>query len=762
MMANTAMTQPLIHPLHPDQPRYGYAPADLGAPPAVSVVTPYYNTGPLFLETAEALLRQSLQQWEWVIVNDGSDDPAALRALLPLRSADPRIRVVDTPNRGPSAARNAGVAAARGDLIFFLDSDDLLAPTALEQLAWALVSHPGSMFAGSWTATFGREQIRSRSGFNTRHAFLYDNTTTTLVMIRRAAFERAGGFDETLRRGLEDYEFWVRCAAKGMWGHDIPSELVWIRRKTLAEYPDYRWDFQQDQRALPDFRRRMRAAYPDLFRTGLPRPAVDGAPATAHALVDPQPPFANRLRPRGARRVLMLVPWVRIGGADRYVLDLAGGLMGRGDCVTVAMTRGDEPHDWIGELRRITPDIFDLPSFLRPGDFPRFLRYLIESRGITHIWISNSVLGYQLVAFLRAHCPHVAVVDYNHIEQPFRHGGMPRVGVEHSALLDLHITSSEYLRRWMVERGADPDRVAVCTTNIDTQQWRPDPATRARARAALGVSEPTPVILFAARLSAQKRVRMAGEILRRLRDTRASFLALVAGDGEDALWLRAFIRRHGLGEHIRMLGAVPHTRVRELMAASDIIFLPSEHEGVALTLYEALASGVAVVASDVGGQRELVTPACGVLVPHGPTEIDQYVAALQRLTSDLGAARAMGAAGRDRVVAEFGMPQMLDRMQALLDQAARLAHEAPRPPVPASAGDAMAILAIEHDQLDQRLRRLPPAQLLLRLRHSSFVRLGGRLTQLRELIDRFDRAVYVARRSVMRTIKRLRGRPYAP
>ena len=65
------MTPPPTYPLNPILAKYGYRAADLSAAPVVSVITPYYNTGRMFLETAESLLRQSLQQWEWIIVNDG-------------------------------------------------------------------------------------------------------------------------------------------------------------------------------------------------------------------------------------------------------------------------------------------------------------------------------------------------------------------------------------------------------------------------------------------------------------------------------------------------------------------------------------------------------------------------------------------------------------------------------------------------------------------------------------------------------------------
>ncbi len=73
----------MLSPLDPAQPYYGYRPATTGDPaaPAVSIITAYDNIGALFLETVRSVLRQSLQQWEWLVINDGSDTPAALRAI---------------------------------------------------------------------------------------------------------------------------------------------------------------------------------------------------------------------------------------------------------------------------------------------------------------------------------------------------------------------------------------------------------------------------------------------------------------------------------------------------------------------------------------------------------------------------------------------------------------------------------------------------------------------------------------------------------
>ncbi|MDW8234665.1 MAG: glycosyltransferase family A protein, partial [Roseiflexaceae bacterium] len=206
----------------------------------MSIITPCYNTGAIFLDTIQSVLRQSLQQWEWIIVNDGSDNAATLRILALLRAVnDPRIRVIDQQNRGLPAARNAGVAASRAPLLFFLDSDDLLAPTALEQCAWSLASRPQSAAVATWYARFGAVRQVIRYGFETRYVFPHDNPLAVSVMLRRSAFERIGGFDERLREGMEDYDFWVRLATAGLWGHDIPEVLVWLRRKSPEMYRGY-------------------------------------------------------------------------------------------------------------------------------------------------------------------------------------------------------------------------------------------------------------------------------------------------------------------------------------------------------------------------------------------------------------------------------------------------------------------------------------------------------------------------------------------
>jgi glycosyltransferase involved in cell wall biosynthesis len=106
----------LINPKEPDfantpasskRPTFHYNLVDYSTPPYVTIITPFYKSGSIFHETATSVLKQSFQQWEWLIINDGSDDPESLLILDVYRNKDERIRVIDQEkNKGLSAARN--------------------------------------------------------------------------------------------------------------------------------------------------------------------------------------------------------------------------------------------------------------------------------------------------------------------------------------------------------------------------------------------------------------------------------------------------------------------------------------------------------------------------------------------------------------------------------------------------------------------------------------------------------------------------------
>lgn len=657
----------------------------------MTIVTPFLDTDPeLLLATARTVLGQSFQQWEWVIVDDGSTAEESLRVLSRLSEVDARVRVVrHARNMGVPVARNMGIAHARGDVVLQLDGDDLLEPTAAEKWLWFLASYPEYSFVNAFHVGFGGQAYLWPRGFDEGEIFLSENLTNPAGLARRELFTAVGGFDETLVGGLEDWEFWLRCAAAGFWGATLQEYLVWYRRKPNDAERWSNWDRGARQKELLAT---WRLRYPELWRFGFPRIQPS---RTIESEVDVYGlPAENLLATSDKRRLLLIVPWTAVGGADKFNLDLVEQLGRRGWEVTIVTTLNGD-HSWHPRFTRLTPDVFALSHFLKPEDYPRFMRYIVRSRQPDAVLVSHSLFAYQALPYLRAIVPEgVPILDYCHIELPdWLDGGYPRASVENRDHLDLQIASSYHLREWMVREGADRERLEVCYTGVEPRGAEDSPS-----RADLNLPEDVPIVLYPCRVTDQKQPAVFAKTLQQLRERGYRFLALVVGDGDELPWLKGFVRRSGLSQSVRFLGVLSNARVNDLIAVSDCLFLPSKQEGISLALYEALTAGVPVVAANVGGQSELVTPECGFLVePGGQREqVRRYADALASLLDDPDRRRRMGSAGRERVEQHFQLDEMGDRMATLIGRASELAVSDPRSmPTPQAARRA-ALAAVRN------------------------------------------------------------------
>ncbi|MBS0196071.1 MAG: glycosyltransferase family 4 protein [Planctomycetes bacterium] len=445
-----------------------------------------------------------------------------------------------------------------------------------------------------------------------------------------------------------------------------------------------------------------------------PTPRSDSSPFEAV----PQPPFWHEAPAPTApnRRALLIVPWFTMGGADKFNLRLIQQLTSRGWEITLAATnRGDQ--SWLADFAAITPDVFVLPHFVRPNAAPLFLRHLIQTRRPQVVMVSNSELGYLMLPYLRHHCPDPAYVDYSHMEEPrWKNGGWSRYGAAWQDQLELNIVTSNHLRNWMISRGAEPDRVEVCTINEDPGLWQAPAGARDSLRKRLEIPQSSSVILYAARICEQKQPHVFAHTLQLLASRGVDFHAIIAGDGPDRHALEADLRARGVSNRAHFLLAVPAADMPAVYAASDLLFLPSDREGIALVMFEAMAAGLPVVGAAVGGQPELVTPDCGVLIPKSnpTTEAAAYADVIAALLASPAKRAAMGAAGRQRISEHFSLDVMGNRMVALFERALTLAKQQPRPAVSARTAQELATLAVEYLRVDQSA---PPPALAVPLRY---------------------------------------------
>jgi len=251
--------------------------ADRARPVTVSVVIPTHDRGRVVVEAIESALAQTHPPLEVIVVDDGSTDDTAERVG---RLRDARVRYLRRSHAGVSAARNAGIAVATGDLVAFLDSDDLWKPDKVEAEIAALARYPsaggvfsdlekvdGATFVPSFmrrTRVFSRllAERAYREGLLLSARALYlcllqeVPIKTPALTVRRSALERAGGFNEAWTSS-EDWEFLLRFARRESLVYvDRPLAVIRISADSLHRRDQERGELMM-LRLLASERRRV-------------------------------------------------------------------------------------------------------------------------------------------------------------------------------------------------------------------------------------------------------------------------------------------------------------------------------------------------------------------------------------------------------------------------------------------------------------------------------------------------------------------------
>jgi GT2 family glycosyltransferase len=215
--------------------------------PRVSIIIPCYNTAHLVSETLQSVFKQTYNDYEVIVVNDGSPDtPELERVLTPWLD---RVVYVKTENYGLAGARNNGIRASRGELIALLDSDDLWEPNYLDVQVRELDKDPTVDIVSPGSFDFENDPETGAVCPNPRgevtFASLVQGTRGVMVSVlaRRSALERAGLFDDTLR-SCEDFDMWLRCLKSGSRIFHHAEVLVRYRRRkdSLSSEPVWMLD----------------------------------------------------------------------------------------------------------------------------------------------------------------------------------------------------------------------------------------------------------------------------------------------------------------------------------------------------------------------------------------------------------------------------------------------------------------------------------------------------------------------------------------
>lgn len=368
-----------------------------------------------------------------------------------------------------------------------------------------------------------------------------------------------------------------------------------------------------------------------------------------------------------------------VGGMERFCRDLAGELARRGVPVSILTRRvpgtpaveradGVEVH----RLRVPRPRVAAAGAFIagavgwlaraRPSRSARCLLHCHSTFSPATIGIlAKPLIGARVV--VTAHTGGLLGEVWEHQRSPLR--GIRRVLLRRA---DAFTGVTEETARELGAFVRPRSPVRVIPNFVDVGRFRPaaDPAERARLRARLGLDPRRPVGLFVGRLNPVKNVDLILDAVAILGDAAPD--VLIVGDGPEGDRLRRRAGELGLGGRVRFVGARPD--VEAFLRAADLFVLPSVSEGVPLALLEAMASGLPVIATAVGGIRQLVQDGTtGLQVQsEDPKGLAQ---AMARVLDDRGLAERLGRGAREWAVGHVAPERVVGEYLELYRQVLR-------------------------------------------------------------------------------------------
>ncbi len=361
-------------------------------------------------------------------------------------------------------------------------------------------------------------------------------------------------------------------------------------------------------------------------------------------------------------RVVHIIKVTRISGAERHLLVLLAGLIQRGiDARLVILVERDKPmDDMLAEATKRGIPITRL-SIRRDYDLALLWRLRALLRDQNPDVVHTHLVHADLYGCCAARIAGVrTLISSRHNDDQFRY--RPRWRNLHRRLwrwTSGGIAISESIRRFAIEvEGAPADKITVVHYGIDFAWLNDDDIASARQqlRADLGLGADALLLGMVCRLVEQKGIPYALEAIRRIKTQHASAQFVVAGDGEKAGELRRLASALGIADRVHWLGW--RGDAADLMAAFDVLLVPSLWEGFGLVLLEAMARRVPVIASRVSAIPEVIVHGeTGILIE--PRDVDGLAQAMTRLLNDRALRKYMGLLGAARLEERFSVERMV-------------------------------------------------------------------------------------------------------
>lgn len=589
--------------------------------PLISIITAYYNCKKYIFETANSILNQTFPYWEWIIMDDGSNEEGSKETFEELEKLDSRIHVYHQKNAGRLEARDNAIKKAKCELIFVLDSDDMIDKTYLECAYFTMLTNPDATWAYADTVTFDGQNFLWKKVFDCEQE-KRENILPVCSLIKKKALLEVGGYGAVDKDVHEDWHLWLRMIEKGYYPVRMNFYGFWYRQKkeggTMASIKN---DSQRQAHAEEEIKKQAKKIKENV--TALQYPM------TTNFNYDSQPYIFKeewkQIVDGKKKKLLFIFPWFKLGGADKFNYDLISSIDKEKYNITMVTT---EPCDYVWRQRfEKYGEVFDLTTFLHRKDWPAFLHYIMKTRKIDLVFESHSYFGYYVIPWLKSYFKEVTFVDYIHAENwGWRNGEYPRDSTAIAKILEKTYTCTKFLRETMKNKmGRTTDNVMPVYIGVDEEEFDEN-KVKIEDDKDLAIKyekyKDKKIILYCCRISIEKRPILALRILKKMLEKDKNVVLFVVGDGDKLRAMKKMATKMQIEENVEFFGSKKN--VKPFYKACNVELICSLSEGLTLTTYEAMSMKRPVVSANVGGQKELIDNSCGRIVENIQKQKDLF------------------------------------------------------------------------------------------------------------------------------------------
>lgn len=624
--------------------------------PLISVIIPYYNRHDTIDATLRSLSSQTFTNFETILVDDGSTEEQSVIKLEELKKVCPiDIRIIHQENQGVAVARNNGIESAKGKYIVCLDSDDTLEPTYLEKSVIVLETNPDIALTTTYMNMFGvREEEYRPAKYNPVDLYK-NNMVITAAMFRKNAWEVVGGYRSKI--GYEDWEFWINLAKNGFWGKQIPEPLFNYRTALESRYiedKDKHWNNVSAIRSIhSDYKRRIRR--------------LARAKHYARTSVNADTALINLKNTKTYARpgnenpnVLVVIPCMTFGGAETLLYNFCRQTK---DSYNVSFVTGlKSENQWEYKFREVSNRIYHLPNIFEDEDlYFEFISNYITTRKIDIIHVVHTDYMFPMMSAIKERHKDLKIVVTMFNDRVINYvAGV----VENQKYIDIVTTDNEKTAKSFKTKLAKSMPIEVIPNGIDSEnEFDSSHHNRADQRKELGLKDEDMSVFFIGRLSTEKNpdifVKAAKKVIAKNGAENVKFC--IIGDGPSRAHVDRLLR--GVDEsRIQYLGY--QSDIARYLSAADVFVLPSSIEGFPLSILEAMAMKVAVVASNVGAIPDVIENGKNGYIIQ-PGSIDNIADVLMDLNSHRDVLESVKQAGRKDIETLYSHKQLGEHYRSL-------------------------------------------------------------------------------------------------